>query len=84
MGIALSGSKEGDIVVELQTDHRIIWLTLREEELLVSSTTGDTSPSRIPSEANAGQPTHNGTFRLVGEAYIHRSNLKPSRTRDMQ
>ena len=84
MGLAPSDSRVGDVLIQIQTDSRVIWLTLREEQLPDCSVT-DTSKStkaEAPSDDKNRQPSYPGTFRLIGEAYVHTSNAKKSQSRD--
>ena len=87
MGLASSCSKKGDIVIQLQTNDRVVWLTLREEEYPECSRANDVTSSnetKASPETDGGKPSHRGTFRLVGEAYVHNCNSEPSQTKDLQ
>ena len=61
MGLAPSGSRERDIIVQLQTDGRVIWLTLREEEFrecggieVITSS----NEAKVPLEKDGRQPSY--------------------------
>ncbi|KAF2228619.1 hypothetical protein EV356DRAFT_497907 [Viridothelium virens] len=87
MGLAPANSKEGDIVVEVQTGGRIIWLVLREEELPESYWTEDIASSdkaKVSIETDDRQPSHPGNFRLVGEAYVDKPDFEINKAGDHQ
>jgi hypothetical protein len=64
MGLSPSASMEGDIVIKVKSDGRIVWFTLRED---VQELEQDTKPL----EGHDRQVSHETTYQLVGEAYIY-------------
>ncbi|KAL9094198.1 MAG: hypothetical protein Q9165_003613 [Trypethelium subeluteriae] len=87
MGLAPADAKEGDIVIQVQTEGRIIWLTLREDEYAAPCDTEDIAPSgkaKVSPETDDRQPSHPGKFRLVGEAYIDDPGFQKNQAGDLQ
>jgi hypothetical protein len=81
MGLVPSGSDKGDVVVQIQSGDRMMWLALRQEDLPgqnlenITRADQDGSTSQRQSEQSRVEghkiPSVYKTFRLVGESYIH-------------
>ena len=87
MGIAPAGSREGDVIVQLQIADRVVWLVLREEESPDFSQTGDvTSPTKRKTDLDEKEKEslRQGTYRLVGEAFVVSPNSKTDQTEEKE
>ena len=84
MGIAPSSAKRGDVVVRVQTDGRVVWLVFRDDEPGRVEDMSSPVVGEGTSETDTRRETHIGTFRLVGEASIDKSNCSTSPTEEMQ
>lgn len=82
MGLACSGSEVGDVVVRIESDRRVVWLTLREQEFEGEAVVEDGSKGLSESERSA--PEYDRTYRLVGEAYIHDSHSRHGSVEDLK
>lgn len=86
MALVPSGSKEGDVIVQIQEGGRVMWLTLREEGFPAQDSEGNfkVKQDRNRSESKHEQsgkhnqeiPAVYKTARLVGESHVHFSSVE--------
>lgn len=75
MGLSLSSSEVGDVIVQVEVNGRVVWLTLREEahpeppSVEITSNASSDQGKDLLEPTNA-EPSTCGTFRFVGEAYV--------------
>ncbi|MCJ1309270.1 hypothetical protein MMC25_002929 [Agyrium rufum] len=110
MGLAPPGAKEGDILVRVENDGRLVWLTMREEKppqreaqepaeskdpnkpdataefksSTISQNESVREAAKSPPTVKDRQPSHPGTFLLVGEAYVHQPDSESSPVEDLK
>jgi hypothetical protein len=70
MGLSPAATEEGDIVVEVRSRGRIVWLTLRKDLGHEGLGNEGSNASKASQEAD-DQPPIPKTYRLVGEAFVH-------------
>ena len=84
MGLSPSATKEGDIVVEVRSNGRIVWLTLREDPRKATPETQASQESKMPRKDDCQQELQQRTYQLVGEAYIHNAASRPMSSEGLQ
>jgi len=84
MGLSPAATQEGDIVVEVRSIGRIVWLTLRPDAAEEDQKSEACKASTESKERDDRQPSSSKTYQLVGEAYINRPINDPLITEDLQ
>jgi hypothetical protein len=83
MGLSPAASKVGDVVVEVRSRGRIVWLTLRKDQEKEQQENEATKTPSGVQEAD-DQPRIPKTYRLVGEAFVHQATREAPPIEDLQ